>query len=65
MESSKLAMASAFCIIVLLGFASFGAAAVIEDAGGIAPSPTMENSAVALGAPAIVAAVVSLVAWFF
>lgn len=65
MEGSKLAMASAFYILVLLGFAGFGAAAIMEDAGGIAPTPTMENGAVALGAPVIVATVVSLLAWFF
>ncbi|XXG61633.1 hypothetical protein AAC387_Pa05g0195 [Persea americana] len=62
MESSRLVMALAIYSMILLGFA---AAATTEDAGEIAPSPAMENRAISLGAPAVAAAVISLVAWFF
>lgn len=55
-------MALAIYSMILLGFA---AAATTEDAGEIAPSPAMENRAISLGAPAVAAAVISLVAWFF
>lgn len=64
MESSRLAMAFGIYLAVLLAFAAFGAAAVVEDAGAIPPTP-MQSAAEALGVPAALAAVVSLVAWFF
>lgn len=49
-------------MIVLVSFASFGATVAAEDAA--APSP-MESTAAALGVPAALGAMASLLAWFF
>ncbi|KAL5841219.1 hypothetical protein ACOSQ3_011822 [Xanthoceras sorbifolium] len=51
-------------VILLLAFVTFGAANAAEDVGGIAPSP-MESAGGALGVPALLAAIASLLAWFF
>ena len=65
MEGGRLAMAFAIYLIVVLTFATNNVAAAGEDAGGIAPSPQMENAGMALSTSAGVAALVSLVAWLF
>ena len=62
MESCRLTLA--FTILVLLAMVTFGAAVVVEDVGAIPPTP-MQSAAEALGAPAALAALVSLLAWFF
>lgn len=48
--------------MVLLAFATFGANA--QDVGAVAPSP-VESGGVALSVPALLAAIASLLAWFF
>ncbi|KAL5997515.1 hypothetical protein ACLOJK_008445 [Asimina triloba] len=61
----KWAMAFAIYSLVLVGFAAFGSAAVVDDAGAIAPSPVMHSGGYIVGAPAAMAAVfISLVAVF-
>lgn len=65
MEGGRLAMAFTIYLVVVLALATSNVAAAGEDAGGIAPSPQMENAGVALCTSAGVAALVSLVAWLF
>ncbi|KAI9184755.1 hypothetical protein LWI28_000794 [Acer negundo] len=60
----KMSMTFTIYIMVLLAFVTFGAANAAEDVGGIAPSP-MESAGAALGVPAFLAAIASLLAWFF
>ncbi|PQQ06314.1 hypothetical protein Pyn_15767 [Prunus yedoensis var. nudiflora] len=62
MEGCKLAMVFTIYMIVLVSFASFGATVAAEDAA--APSP-MQSTAAALGVPAALGAMASLLAWFF
>ncbi|PON50785.1 hypothetical protein TorRG33x02_313080 [Trema orientale] len=62
MESCRLVIA--FTIMVLLAMATLGAAVVVEDVGAIPPTP-MQSAAEALAVPATLAAMVSLLAWFF
>ncbi|MFQ6631503.1 hypothetical protein Gotur_009894 [Gossypium turneri] len=65
MEGSKMAMVLVAYITVLVVFATgVAATSVREDQGAVAPSP-MESAGVALGAPAVFVAVVSMLAWFF
>ncbi|KAJ0017358.1 hypothetical protein Pint_10010 [Pistacia integerrima] len=62
MEGYRKSMTFTIYIMVLLAFATFGANA--QDVGAVAPTP-MESSGVALSVPALLAAIVSLLAWFF
>ena len=64
MERSRLAVALTIYIVVLLAFATFRGAAAAEDAGAIPPAP-MQSAAEVAGAPVAVAAIVSVLAWFF
>ncbi|KAJ0928021.1 hypothetical protein HanRHA438_Chr04g0189451 [Helianthus annuus] len=61
MESVKLATTLAITMMVLT---SYGAMAQ-EFGAAPAPSPSMENAGMALQVPALLAAVVSLVAYLF
>ncbi|TXG47886.1 hypothetical protein EZV62_027180 [Acer yangbiense] len=60
----KMSMTFTIYIMVLLAFVTFGAADAVEDVGGIAPSP-MEIAGAALGVPAFLAAIASLLACYF
>ncbi|KAM6552148.1 hypothetical protein CsatB_001956 [Cannabis sativa] len=63
MESYKVTIA--FTIVLLLTMATFEAAAVeVESVGAIPPTP-MQSCAKALGVSVALAAMVSLLAWFF
>lgn len=58
-------MALTIYIMVLLAFATFSSVAVaVEDVGGIAPAP-MESAGAAFGVPVAIAAMASILAWFF
>ncbi|KAJ4976323.1 hypothetical protein NE237_001429 [Protea cynaroides] len=61
MECYRLAIVLSIYIMVLMAF--LGATGAVEDFERIAPAPAMDSAGVALSAPAIVAAIVSLVAW--
>lgn len=65
MEGSKMATILVAYITVLVVFVTgVAATGVREDQGAVAPSP-MESAGVALGAPAVFVAVLSMLAWFF
>lgn len=55
-------MAFTIHMTVLVSYASFGATVAAEDVA--APSP-MESKAAALGVPAALGAMASVLAWFF
>ncbi|KAK8629278.1 hypothetical protein V6N13_078125 [Hibiscus sabdariffa] len=63
MEGRKMGMILSVCIMVVAGFAT-GTTALREDAGAIPPSP-MEGGGVAVGVPAALAVLASMVACFF
>ncbi|MBA0748068.1 hypothetical protein Gogos_004923 [Gossypium gossypioides] len=63
MKGSKVAMILIVYIAVVTVFAT-GITALREDQGAIPPSP-METGGVALGVPAALAVLASMVAWFF
>lgn len=58
-------MAFTLFIVAFMAFAASGDVATLDDVGAVAPSPAMESAGVALCAPAIVAAMVSLIACLF
>ncbi|KAJ0455744.1 hypothetical protein HanRHA438_Chr15g0706651 [Helianthus annuus] len=64
METVKLATTLTITIMVLMALTSCGTMAQ-ELAAAPAPSPSMESAGTALQVPALVAAVVSFVAYFF
>ncbi|PIN20273.1 hypothetical protein CDL12_07036 [Handroanthus impetiginosus] len=66
MEGRKMAVFFFVCFMALMAFANVGVkAAVFEDVGAPTPTPGASNSAMALGVPAVMAAVVSMAAVFF
>ena len=64
MESIKLATALTITMIVFMAFTSSGTMAQ-EFGAAPAPAPSMESAGMALQVPALLAAVVSLMAYFF
>lgn len=59
-----MAMVFTIYIIVLVSFASFKATVAADEEFAPAPAP-MESKAAALGVPAALGVIVSLLAWFF
>lgn len=65
MESFKVARVLTIFLIVLVTFSNMGAAAALEGVSAPAPSPTLESAGTTLCVSGALAAVVSLVAYFF
>lgn len=63
MGCNKQPMTLAVAVVVLVAFACFGAVAAVEEAGAPAPAPSMTSAGEALGVPALLASMVSLLAW--
>lgn len=57
-------MAFTIYIMVLVAYATFSSAEAVEEVGNIAPAP-IQSAGAAMGVPVAVAAIASLLAWFF
>lgn len=65
MEHTKTSSVLAAALFVMLAFfAVSGSAMDVENAGALAPSPTMQSSGMALQVSGLLAAIASMVAFF-